>query len=399
MTPSFLKNNLKKIQETEQPSFKIANSYFNYRHHKVIDDILSDCSDGYIGREHVTAYFKNNHYYKGFFAAMIWGGVSTGGVTGDNLTKLLNVTPERLEAIVLVVKHLLAQQAFSQAYNYMEGEGKLKGLGDAYFTKLFFFVAAAETLTIIPPIFDKWTKLAYCALLIDEGSGQLARQYISRVEGVEVKLRTATRSAAFNDFVLRMNRWSKECGVEVNQLESYIFGSHRSKDKTSHNPRFYFESFVTAHHSEVFDTQAIIRRSQSKEKLSHSLKNPNKDKTIMPRIVAIYLSPMNKTAYASTNIELLDTSNSYGKNPLTLVKGGLGAQGYRVFSGEDGATVTANHKAMRDDPTLQVVYLSGDDLVSKKSHAEQFTDSESLKVAKKFAQELAKGLGFKKIGR
>lgn len=399
MTPSFLKKNLKNIQKIEQPSFKIANNYFNYRHHEVIDDILSDCTDGYIGREQVTAYFKNHHYYKGFFAAMIWGGVSTGGVTGDNLTKLLDVTPERLNGIVLVVKRLLAQQAFSQAYNYMEGEGKLKGLGDAYFTKLFFFVAAADTLTVIPPIFDKWTRLAYCALLIDEGNGQLARQYISRVEGVDVKLRTTTRSAAFNDFVLRMNRWAKECVVDVNQLESYIFGTHRSKDKTSHNPRFYFESFVAAHHAEVFDTQATIRRSKSKEKVSHSLINLNKDKTIMSRIVAIYLSPTNKTAYTSTNIELLDISKPYGKDPLTLVKGGLGAQGYRVFSGEDGATVTANHKAMRNDPTLQVVYLSGDDLVSKKSQAEQFTDSESLKVAKKFAQELAKGLGFKKIGR
>ncbi|GAM57275.1 hypothetical protein JCM19231_1436 [Vibrio ishigakensis] len=242
-------------------------------------------------------------------------------------------------------------------------------------------------------------QLAYCALLIDEGNDQLAKQYISRVEGVEVKLRTATRSAAFNDFVLRMNRWAKECMVEVNQLESYIFGTHRSKDKTSHNPRFYFESFVADHHAEVFDTQATIRRSKSKEKKSHSLTNLNKDKTIMSRIVAIYLSPANKTAYTSTNIELLDTSKPYGKEPLTLVKGGLGAKGYRVFSGEDGATVTANHKAMRNDPTLQVVYLSGDDLVSKKSQAEQFTDSESLKVAKKYAQELAKGLGFKKIGR
>ncbi|OEG72333.1 hypothetical protein BEL05_04980 [Shewanella colwelliana] len=399
MTPSFLNNNLKSIQKTEQPSFKIANNYFNYRHHEVIDDILSDCTDGYIGREQVTAYFKNRHYYKGFFAAMIWGGVSTGGVTGDNLTKLLNVTPERLEAIVLVINRLLAQQAFSQAYNYMEGEGKLNGLGDAYFTKLFFFVAAADTLTIIPPIFDKWTKLAYCALLIDEGNGQLAKQYISRVEGVDVILRTASRSAAFNDFVLRMNRWANACGVEVNQLESYIFGTHRSKDKTSHNPRFYFESFVAAQHAEVFDTQATIRRSKSREKVSHSLINLNKNKTIMSRIVAIYLSPTNKTAYTSTNIELLDISKPYGKDPLTLVKGGLGAQGYRVFSGEGGATVTANHKAMRNDPTLQVVYLNGDDLVSRKSQAEQFTDSESLKAAKKFAQELAKGQGFKQIGR
>ncbi|WP_193944677.1 8-oxoguanine DNA glycosylase OGG fold protein [Photobacterium frigidiphilum] len=238
MAPSFLINNLENIQRIQQPSFKIASAYFKYRQYDVINEILGESPDGHIGRKQVTAYFENQNYYKGFFAVMIWGGISTGGVTGDNLTKLLNVAPERLESIVLVVKQLLEQQKFSQAYNYMEGEGKLKGLGDAYCTKLFFFVAAADGLDIIPPIFDKWTKLAYCALLIDEGNEQLAKQYISRVE---VKLRSATRSAAFEDFVLRMNRWAKECGVGVNQLENYIFGTHRSKDKTDNNPRFYFE--------------------------------------------------------------------------------------------------------------------------------------------------------------
>ncbi|SGZ02157.1 8-oxoguanine DNA glycosylase OGG fold protein [Moritella viscosa] len=264
MTPSFLRSNIEKIQNIQQPSFKIANAYFKYRHYYVIDEILDECTDGYIGRKQVTVYFENQNYYKGFFAAMIWGGISTGGVTGDNLTKLLNVAPERLESIVLVVKQLLEQQAFSQAYNYMEGKGKLKGLGDAYFTKLFFFIAAADTLAIIPPIFDKWTKLAYCALLIDEGNDQLAKQYISRVEGVEVKLRSATRSAAFNDFVLRMNRWAKECEVEVNQLESYIFGTHRSKDKTNNNPRFYFESFVAAHSLGVLGSPVTVNMPKEK---------------------------------------------------------------------------------------------------------------------------------------
>jgi hypothetical protein len=119
----------------------------------------------------------------------------------------------------------------------------------------------------------------------------------------------------------------------------------------------------------------------------------------MSRIVAVYLSPTNKTAYTSTNIELLDGDKPYGKDPLTLVKGGLGAHGYRVFSGEDGTTVTDNHKAMRNDPHLKVVYLNGSNLVGRKSEAKQFTCSESLKIAKKSAQDLAKGQGFKNIGR
>ncbi len=268
--PPYLIEHIEQIKQTQQPRFKIATAYYRYRQYKVIDEILDDSKDGHIGRQQVSVYFENQNYYKGFFATMIWGGVSTGGVTGDNLSKLLNVEQERLENIIFMVKGFLKNNLFSKAYNYMEGEGKLNGLGDAYFTKLFFFIAESQNFAIIPPIFDKWTKLAYCALLIDEGNELQAKKYISRVDGVEVKFRKATRSGAFEDFVLRMNRWANECGVGVNQLESFIFGKHRSKDKTINNPRFHFESFVAERSLEVFGSSVTVNPHKPKQIVSTS---------------------------------------------------------------------------------------------------------------------------------
>lgn len=259
MLPAYLRDNISKIQQTKQPRFKITGSYHNYRHYDVINEILTDCKDGYIGRQDVTKCFEQQGGYKGFFAAMIWGGVSTGGVTGDNLSKMLSVEKSRLEGIIIAVRVLLASQKFADAYQYMEKEGKIDGLGDAYFTKLFFFITLADRMDLKAPIFDKWTKLAYCALLIDEGHENIAKSYISRADGELIYFRKASRPAAFEDFVKRMNRWARECCVDVSQLESFIFGTHRGKDKSMNNPRFYFETFVSENSAEIFGLNANVK--------------------------------------------------------------------------------------------------------------------------------------------
>ncbi|ELY5180447.1 hypothetical protein SNE85_002336 [Vibrio cholerae] len=264
MLPAYLHDNIFKIQQTKQPRFKIAAQYHNYRHYEVINEILTDCKDWYIGRQEVTKYFEQQCVYKGFFAAMIWGGVSTGGVTGDNLSKMLSVEKSRLESIIIAIRALLESQKFADAYHYMEKEGKIDGLGDAYFTKLFFFITLADRMEIKAPIFDKWTKLAYCALLIDEGHENIAKSYISRVDGEIVLFRAASRAAAFEDFVQRMNRWASECGVDVNQLESFIFGTHRGKDRSTNNPRCYFESFVSEKNADIFGLNANVRQIVSR---------------------------------------------------------------------------------------------------------------------------------------
>jgi hypothetical protein len=244
MTPKFLLDNISTIRVNDDTQFKIQRPYYTFIKHRVIEDILNECPSGEINRGIVTEFFKRGEHVHGFFAAMIWGGISTGGPTGDNLSLLLTVEPEKLQQHIVTVSHYVEQNKFSDAYHYMNGAGKLRGLGDSFFTKLFFFLGKANEQDIIPPIFDKWTKLAYAALLVDSEDYDQFHRYISSVKGVDVRFRSAYQGEAYSDFVVKMNRWAKGCEVGVSDLEQFIFGCNKKKDPSASNPRMIFEKKV-----------------------------------------------------------------------------------------------------------------------------------------------------------
>ncbi|MDK9793757.1 hypothetical protein [Vibrio sp. D431a] len=250
MLPQYLQDNLDRIQKSEQEKFKITQSFRKFEK-PVIQNIIKDHLDGnesYIGREDVLEYFKRNDDYTGFFAVMVWGGISTGGMTGDNLTSLLRLHSSVIENIVKDLREQLSDDKVGEAFQYMDsGKGKLKGLGESYFTKLFFFIAAAEGATTIPPIFDKWTKFAFCALLIDLGECNKAKRYISSITDFLPHIRTAHKVEAYKDFVELMNQWARECGTSVDKLETFIFGKHRGKYRTTENSRNYFDEYINTH--------------------------------------------------------------------------------------------------------------------------------------------------------
>jgi len=244
MIPPYLRDNLNKIKNVRNPDFDIAKPYYSYSSYPVVKSIIEACPNGKINRDQVTEYFKREEYLEGFFAAMIWGGVSTGGLRGDNLTPLLAVKPEKLLTIIENIEGLIVAQNFGAAYQYMQNEGKLKGLGDSFFTKIFFFLGQAKELSLIPPIFDKWTKLAYCALLINNDEQQIMDKFVASINGADVRLRNRYSHLAFEDFVMRMNEWAVDCEVAVSQLECFVFGNDKRYDKSNNNPRCIFENML-----------------------------------------------------------------------------------------------------------------------------------------------------------
>jgi len=241
----YLVENKTLIKIKQDTQFKIGKSYSNYVNYSVIRDILNDFNDGIINRKKVTKYFVDGKLEHGFFSAMIWGGISTGGPSGDNLSLLLAVKKDRLLTVITTVHGFIVQNNFSQAYLYMETEGKLVGLGDSFFTKLFFFLAQANGQVLVPPIFDKWTKLAYCALLIDTGDVKTVNKYISSVKGPIVNFRSRLKSEAYEDYVLKMNHWAKSFEASVSSLECFIFGNDKRQDKSASNPRNVFECMAS----------------------------------------------------------------------------------------------------------------------------------------------------------
>ncbi len=247
LLPSFLKLNKEKISSIQEPQFKINKAYYEYQYDDRVRAVIESCSNGYINRTQVTEFFINEDYETGFFAAMIWGGISVGGVMGNNLIKLLEVPSSRLNDVIANASKFIANNEFKSAYEYMEtkGKGKLSGLGDSFFTKLFFFLAHGRQQQIVPPIFDKWTKLAYIALLKELNHVQELNQFVTSMNLPIIRFRGSQRSTAFEDYVLKMNQWATDLNVDVSTLETFVFGTDLRKDRTNSNPRVIFQQMLT----------------------------------------------------------------------------------------------------------------------------------------------------------
>lgn len=265
-TPIYLINNKANILKEKDVDIKIKKPYYEkYTNFPVILDILKDCKNKKINRKIVLSYFKERRLLHGFFSAMIWGGVSTGGISGDNLSKILNEGNEKITEIIKSVELLISENQFKYAYLYMKKEGKINGLGDSFYTKLFFFIGEASKQKIVPPIYDKWTKLAHYVFLIQTNNIDLAKKFGSSVKiqfankdkvtikNVEVNFNGKYLPEAYNDYVEKMNLWSEELETSVNSIEQFIFGIDKRtiEGKKHSNPRLVFECFLFEYYSEV----------------------------------------------------------------------------------------------------------------------------------------------------
>ena len=252
-TPKFILNHLEaiKVKNTlilQEGGFKISDGY---RHKKngdikytnsTIQDIVKNER---INRKMVIDYFKQDKsLLTGLYAALIWGGISSGGYTGDNLSKVLNSNQDELSKILKSLEQLIKAHKFKEAYLYMSfnGDGKIKGIGPSYFTKIFFFLGALNEQTIVPPIFDKWTNIAYCALKIQDQKIDFLKTYYSSIKNT--RLRSKTAAELYEWFTLDLNRWANNSNISLNELEQYLFGTDKRRDKTDKNPRYYFEKTI-----------------------------------------------------------------------------------------------------------------------------------------------------------
>lgn len=244
--PKYLTDNVEAIHSKTQNATKIANDFYKIENESV-KAVLALFPAKHILREDVTQFFIDKKIVKGVYAAMIWGGMSTSGITGNNFGKLLDVSDERICEVVAKITEMLRDGHVKLAFDYMEDEkgGKIRGLGHAFFTKIFFFVSVAGGFKVIAPIYDKWTKLAHYALLHDSNNKNFADEYFSKRNGDVVNLRSCS-SDAYQDYVNRMEAWAAALGVTVCKLETFIFGNHKGKDKKLDNPRLEFPRMLTA---------------------------------------------------------------------------------------------------------------------------------------------------------
>ena len=127
-----------------------------------------------IQRKDVSELFRKKQYYLGFITAMIWGGINASRPKKKDdfetidFYRLLTQDEKKITTIIHHVKFLLVKEENFNCFNYLYKEGKINGVGHAYFTKLMYFIGYVDKrIKLKPLIFDKWTSNAYLALLIN----------------------------------------------------------------------------------------------------------------------------------------------------------------------------------------------------------------------------------------
>jgi hypothetical protein len=207
-----------------------------------------------IQREDVLKIFAEKKYYLGFITAMLWGGINATRPKEKNkqetidLYILLKEDQKKIETIIEQVKKYIQKNELEKCFNYLSKDGKIKGIGSAYFTKLMYFIGQSEEKVKIKPlILDKWTSNAYLSLLIDSLQKEKIKSYYTgkiNEKDKSVSLRI-DKSGLYKSFVEDMNKWAILLNISASKLEEFIFGISLKENKSNNNPRIQLWKIIT----------------------------------------------------------------------------------------------------------------------------------------------------------
>ena len=179
-------------------------------------------------------------------ATFVWGYIDT--QKDDRLQQVLGVKEddlcEKLNRIRDLVKNGELEKAFLSCCRC--GKNCIPGVGMSFFTKIFFFVGAADSLVNPKPlILDRWTTNAFFALRgQSKGTSDIrdlftipSRESLTKYEAVALKNKTDIQAKAYVEYVTLMNDWAGQLKVAPEKLEQFVFGIDLRRDKSSSNPR------------------------------------------------------------------------------------------------------------------------------------------------------------------
>jgi hypothetical protein len=261
--PEYLIKNKNKIIDNPDQFINLINKNYGkeiYMEFDVIKEFherFPNLKKSPIQRKQVSDLFKNKEYYLGFIAAMIWGGINASRprkvkksdkenneiakFETIDFYKLLKQNPIHVAVIIKQVEKYIIQGKNKECFEYLLSDnGKLQGVGYAYFTKLMYFLGHHNPLVKTKPlIFDKWTSNAYFALLIDSNQVEKINQFYTK--SIDPKYKTvgltSLKSSAYNSYINDMKIWANKLGVSASKLEEFIFGISLRKNNTKTNPR------------------------------------------------------------------------------------------------------------------------------------------------------------------
>ena len=188
-------------------------------------------------RDDVVACMRED-LYKGFVAAIVWGGLSR--FRPEEIARRndrTSVVP-KLERIKALLKESNddSEKILEAVASMGRGrENHFYGIGPSYFTKLLYFLSADMELAIRPLIYDENMKAAHFALMPEFDQNPFWF-YIPLKEEM-FNSGVASFEDAYVQYCELMDQVAAELGVDVTNLESWLFGWKTNIKKDRPNPR------------------------------------------------------------------------------------------------------------------------------------------------------------------
>lgn len=196
---------------------------------------------------------------------MMWGGINAtrpsekGNRYTTNFYKSLNEGKDSICIKMERIVNLLNVNEIEKAYFSMmpENENQIQGIGESYFTKIFYFTSYNNNeINIKPLIYDKWTKLIHIGLLIEANEIDLLFKFY-KINDLQNKIFSSKKTEiiypkrdykieSYIDYITRMNIIATENKLNVGNLEAFLFGNPLKglKNKSISNPRVFIKKFV-----------------------------------------------------------------------------------------------------------------------------------------------------------
>ena len=239
---NFIKNHIDDINNYVQPSI-------HWREGRFANPVgRAEATDGdfaevvrnlpaELSREDVVRLFRED-LYKGFVATIMWGGISRFQAEGIALNNDRNTTMPKLERLAALLRNSETDiERIEGAIASLKrgSENYFYGIGPSYFTKLLYFLAFDMDLNTRPLIYDENMKSVHFALMPEAGKNPFF-YYLPVGKNVNYTENTQFEDVYY-DYCELMCETAREIGVDVKNLEAWVFGWPANINVQQPNPR------------------------------------------------------------------------------------------------------------------------------------------------------------------
>ena len=239
---NFIKNHINNINNYTQPAIHWREGRFanpvgkaeatNGDFAEVVRNLPAELS-----RDDVVRFFRED-LYKGFVATIMWGGISRFQAEGIARNNDRNSALPKLERLVALLRDSGTDiERIEDAIASLRrgGENYFYGIGPSYFTKLLYFLAYDMDLHTRPLIYDENMKLVHFALMPEAEKNPFF--YYVPIGNKVTYAEFTSFDDVYYDYCELMCETAREIGVDVKNLEAWVFGWPANINVQQPNPR------------------------------------------------------------------------------------------------------------------------------------------------------------------